>query len=110
MGPKDLSYQISSKFKIKNPPFPLGGKISPWGSNPQNIKLNYPKILHFKFHQNPTLILVDTSQTMKKLKLPSHLGGNFPTGVQPPKKHTKGTQGSLISNFLEIQNFKKSPF
>merc|ERR1712101_66481 len=36
-----------------NPPPPLDGEISPRGSNPQNIKLNYPKISLVKCHQNP---------------------------------------------------------
>ena len=60
MVPKDVAYQISSKSKILK--IPSGGEISPRGANPQNIKLNYPKTSHVKFHENPAMILGDRSE------------------------------------------------
>ena len=82
---KDPAYQISSKSKIlkfSHSLFEGGGGISSRGSNPQNIKPDYPKISHINFDQKYNN---EFSQTKKRMKFPPHLGGNFPRWSYPQR-------------------------
>merc|ERR1712082_379068 len=78
-----LGSRISNFIEVQDlkffSPFPLGGEISPPSSNPQNIKLDYLKISHTKFHQNPTITLGDTSQD-RKIEISPSFEGKFSYG------------------------------